>query len=98
MEGTGGIHRCCPFRNDSYEENNDNGCLIDRMGGSVRGEVCEWTLALETPPGSYKLPGAVGSFWARKHFLPLLRGCHVLVRKDNTTVVAYVNRQGAHSL
>ena len=28
------------------------------------------------------------------HFLPLLKGHHVLVRTDNTTVVAYVNRQG----
>lgn len=29
-----------------------------------------------------------------RHFLPLLRGHHVLVRTDNTTVVAYINRQG----
>lgn len=27
-------------------------------------------------------------------FLPLLRSCHVLVRADNTTVVAYMNQQG----
>lgn len=31
---------------------------------------------------------------ALKHFLPFLRGQNVLVRTDNTTVVAYVNRQG----
>ena len=31
---------------------------------------------------------------ALKHFLPFLRGQHVLVRTDNTTVVAYINRQG----
>ena len=31
---------------------------------------------------------------ALKHFLPFLKGQHVLVRTDNTTVVAYVNRQG----
>ncbi|XP_041864797.1 uncharacterized protein LOC121654646 [Melanotaenia boesemani] len=31
---------------------------------------------------------------ALRHFLPLLRGQHVLVRTDNTTVVAYINRQG----
>ena len=29
-----------------------------------------------------------------KHFLPLLRGHHVLIKTDNSTVVAYVNRQG----
>lgn len=28
-----------------------------------------------------------------KHFLPWLRGHHVLVRLDNSTVVAYINRQ-----
>lgn len=31
---------------------------------------------------------------ALKHFLPWLRGHHVLVRTDNSTVVAYINRQG----
>ena len=31
---------------------------------------------------------------ALMHFLPFLRGHHVLVRTDNTSVVAYVNRQG----
>ena len=31
---------------------------------------------------------------ALKHFLPLLRGHHVLVRSDNMSVVSYVNRQG----
>ncbi|CAL9686954.1 unnamed protein product [Knipowitschia caucasica] len=31
---------------------------------------------------------------ALRHFLPLIRGQHVLVATDNTTVVAYVNKQG----
>ncbi|XP_038158400.1 uncharacterized protein LOC119794765 [Cyprinodon tularosa] len=31
---------------------------------------------------------------ALRHFLPFIRGHHVLVRTDNTTVVAYINRQG----
>ncbi|XP_028275797.1 uncharacterized protein LOC114445053 [Parambassis ranga] len=31
---------------------------------------------------------------ALKHFLPWLWGHHVLVRTDNSTVVAYINRQG----
>ncbi|XP_067245130.1 uncharacterized protein, partial [Chanodichthys erythropterus] len=33
-------------------------------------------------------------FLALKHFLPDLRGFHVLVRTDNTAVVAYINHQG----
>lgn len=33
-------------------------------------------------------------FYALKHFLTFLQGRHVLVKTDNTTVVAYINRQG----
>ena len=33
-------------------------------------------------------------FLSLKHFLPSLMGHHVLVRTDNTTTVAYINRQG----
>ncbi len=33
-------------------------------------------------------------FRALKHFLPNLRGHHVLVRTDNISVVSYINRQG----
>lgn len=33
-------------------------------------------------------------FLMLKHFLPSLKGHHVLKRTDNTTVVAYINRQG----
>ncbi|KAL1256604.1 hypothetical protein QQF64_012149 [Cirrhinus molitorella] len=33
-------------------------------------------------------------FRGLKHFLPDLRGHNVLVRMDNTSVVAYINRQG----
>ncbi len=36
----------------------------------------------------------VAVFLTLKHFLPFLKGHHVLVRTDNTTVVAYINRQG----
>ena len=31
---------------------------------------------------------------ALQHFLPLIQGCHVLVRTDNTTALCYVNKQG----
>ncbi|XP_075948231.1 uncharacterized protein LOC142950206 [Anarhichas minor] len=33
-------------------------------------------------------------FYALKHFQTFLQGRHVLVKTDNTTVVAYINRQG----
>ncbi len=34
------------------------------------------------------------AFRALKHFLPGMRGHHVLVRTDNTSVVSYINHQG----
>ncbi len=33
-------------------------------------------------------------FLALIHFLPSLRGCHVIVRTDNMVVVSHINRQG----
>ena len=33
-------------------------------------------------------------FLALKHFRSRIGGCHVLVRSDNTTTVAYINKQG----
>lgn len=33
-------------------------------------------------------------FLAIKRFLPYLRGCHILVRKDDMTLVSYLNRLG----
>ncbi|XP_038153414.1 uncharacterized protein LOC119791417 [Cyprinodon tularosa] len=33
-------------------------------------------------------------FLALKHFMPYVMGRHVLVKTDNSTVVAYINRQG----
>lgn len=98
LERTGGVHHQGPLGNSSYEENSYNACFINRVGSSIRGEVCEWDLAPEAPLCSYKLPRVNGSFPASQTFLPLLRSCHVLVRTDNTTVVAYMNQQGGHML
>lgn len=33
-------------------------------------------------------------FLSLKYFLPSLRNCHVMIRLDNTTEVAYINHQG----
>ena len=37
-------------------------------------------------------------FLAVKHFRKFLQGQHVLIKTDNSTVVAYINRQGRHTL
>ena len=54
-----------------------------------------WTPELQTRHINYLELLAV--FLAVKHFLPLIQGCHVLVRTDNTTTMCYVNKQGGLS-
>ena len=58
-------------------------------GLSVRGR---WSSALQQSHIHFLELSAV--FLTLKHFLPYLRGHHVLVRTDNTTTVSYINRQG----
>ncbi len=58
-------------------------------GRSVRGR---WSQALQRLHINFLELSAV--FLSLKHFLPFLSGQHVLVRTDNTTTVAYINRQG----
>ncbi|XP_059182347.1 uncharacterized protein LOC131961092 [Centropristis striata] len=58
-------------------------------GRSVRGV---WSVGLQRSHINFLELSAV--FLSLKHFLPSLMGHHVLVRTDNTTTVAYINRQG----
>lgn len=58
-------------------------------GRSVNGT---WPIRLRRAHINYLELLAV--FLALKHFLPFLQGSHVLVRSDNSTTVAYINRQG----
>ncbi|XP_038126440.1 uncharacterized protein LOC119773526 [Cyprinodon tularosa] len=57
-------------------------------GRSVRGR---WSQALQRLHINFLELSAV--FLSLRHFLPFLSGHHVLVRTDNTTTVAYINRQ-----
>ncbi len=52
--------------------------------GIWRGHLLDWHICLEM----------MALFRALKYFLQQLRGYHVLVRVDNTSVVSYINRQG----
>ncbi|XP_029937836.1 uncharacterized protein LOC115380768 [Myripristis murdjan] len=58
-------------------------------GRAVRGR---WSIGLQRSHINFLELSAV--FLSLKHFLPSLVGRHVLVRMDNTTTVAYINRQG----
>ena len=51
-----------------------------------------WDASMRTAHINYLELMAV--FLALRHFEPLIRGCHVLVRTDNTTTVCYINKQG----
>ncbi len=53
--------------------------------GIWRGHLLEWNI------NCLKM---MALFRALKYFLQQLRGCHVLVRVDNTAVVSYINHQG----
>lgn len=51
-----------------------------RVGGDHVGQGSEWHLGPEAGSGSYKPLGE-----------QFLQGCHVLVKTDTTTVVAYIS-------
>ena len=51
-----------------------------------------WSTALRSAHINYLELMAV--FLALQRFEPLVRGCHVRVRTDNTTTVCYINKQG----
>ena len=51
-----------------------------------------WDRSMKTAHINYLELMAV--FLAVKHFEPLVSGCHVLIRTDNTTAMSYINKQG----
>ena len=65
-----------------------------RLGRSLRGLYGKRSLVRRRKPASYKLLGAKGSLKGLKSFELLCRNQIVLIATDNTTVVAYINKQG----
>ena len=51
-----------------------------------------WDVGMQTSHINYLELMAV--LLAMKHFLPFISNCHVLIRTDNVTAMAHVNRQG----
>ncbi|KAL0162443.1 hypothetical protein M9458_041839, partial [Cirrhinus mrigala] len=68
------------------EKSSDNGRIPDGMGSCFSGQIDKRL--------HINMLELMAVFLALKHFRPFLEGFHVLVRTDNTTVVAYINRQG----
>lgn len=64
-----------------------------RLGCSVRGKDTQREMTHLATESTQKLPRIVNS--VSGSFVQFLRNHHILIRSDNTTVVAYVNRQGS---
>ncbi len=70
---------------------------LKQMGIRILKYLDDWLILARSERESQLLT----VFLALKTFLPAIHGHHVLVRSDNMTVVAYINRQGglrSHSL
>ncbi len=78
----------------SSQTSSNNGRIFVRLGGIHEGRIVNgrWGQHLTNLHINYleMLP----VFLTLKHFLPFIKGHRVLVRTDNTTVVAYLNWQG----
>lgn len=74
--------------------NGNEGCLSDGLEHGLRGQVSMQSLARRVSLLAKKQPGAESHLSATDtHFLPSLKGCHVIVRMDNMAVVSHINCQ-----
>ncbi len=79
---------------DSPSPNGHDGHIPDRLGHGLRGQpACGvWTGEfLSWHINCLELRAVILGLI---HFLPSLRGCHVIVMTDNMLVVSHINRQG----
>ena len=65
-----------------------------RLGCTFRRLYPKGWLVYSRKQVAYQLPGIKGSLVGPQGFQPLCRGRVVLVATDNTTVVAYINKEG----
>lgn len=63
-------------------------------GGVFEGRPVNGTWSLHLRRAHINYLELMAVFLTLRHFLQFLRGNHVLVRTDNTSTVAYINRQG----
>ncbi len=83
---------------DSSSPNGHEGRIPDRLGAVFQGRpACKvWTGELL----SWHINGLElrAVFLAPIHFLPSLKGCHVIVSTDNMAVLSHINRQGGFTV
>lgn len=72
-------------------QNTNNRCFPHKLGCDPRWPLCSGSAERSPYFMAHKLPGDEGCISASEILLPDLRGYHVLVRSDNTSVVPYIN-------
>ena len=65
-----------------------------RVGFSLKRTHCKVNLVPYRKQATHKLPGTNGGFLALKEFQDLCKNNIVLIATDNTTVAAYINKEG----
>ena len=65
-----------------------------RVGRSLKRVHCQRNLVPTRKQTTHKLSGTRGSFSSLREFQHLCVGKMVLIATDNTTVVAYINKEG----
>lgn len=71
-----------------------DGCLLNRVGCSVPRRQDRRSLVPEGEGAPYQCLELLAAFLAFKCFLKDKRGIHVLLKMDNTSAVAYINKLG----
>ena len=67
---------------------------LSGWGATMMGRAVNGTWSRDLAQAHINLLELWAVFLALKHFLQFIQGRHVLVKTDNSTVVAYINRQG----
>lgn len=80
------IEMWCALRFDHTQTGSDDRCFASWLGGRgvQKAPTCHHINVLEL----------LTVYLALKHFLPLLKNSHILVRTDNKATVAYINHKG----
>ena len=95
MVDTGSCHsQWQTFSDHSLGSDSGSRCLQDRMGCLLSGIDDRRTLDKERKTKSHQLSRAISGFLALKSFMSDKKGINILLRGDNVTAIAFLNRMG----
>jgi len=87
-----------PNRENVFLHSGVQGYIPQGVGDLCNGVAVKGVWILVQSKLQFKYMDLVSTSLALKHFGRALRGQHVLVKTNSTTVVSYINRQGMTSL